>query len=146
MLGALLILFLSAVPACDAQPHFKWPSGSFTSAEPQFVTVKYFARVRGGGDAFTLVLPDRRYLIGRRKTAPLITNAGSWPEQQVLLRLPAIQGAVLLSADGAGRGCVVSKKGLDLGGPIASNVKLDATSGWIFEVRDRQTDELLMQF
>jgi hypothetical protein len=144
VLGALLLI-LSAAP-CEAQPHFNWPSGSFTKAEPQLVTVVYFARVREGDDAFTLVLPQRRYLVGRRKTAPKITNAGIWPEQQVRLRLPATQGAVLLNADGAGLGCVVSGKQIDLGGPIASDVKLDATSGWTFEVRDRQTDALLMQF
>jgi len=142
-----VLLFLCAAPVvCEAQPHFSWPAGSFTSADAEGITVVSLARVRGGGDAFTLVLPERRYLLGRRKASAIVSDAGRWPEQQVRLRLPSAQGAVLISEFGAGLSCVVTGRGRDLGGPIASNVKLDATSGWTFEVRDRQTDEVLMQF
>lgn len=49
-------------------------------------------------------------------------------------------------AVGAGLGCLVTRRGRDLGGPIASDVKFDSRTGWTFEVRDRQTDEVLMKF
>jgi hypothetical protein len=148
MLHALLpaLLFVTPALCSEAQPHFSWPAGSFTSARAQGIEVVSFARVRAGGAAFTLALPGSSFLLGRRKGSAAVSDAGRWPEQQVGLLLPVLQGGVVIGEAGAGQGCEVASRGRDLGGPIASDVKIDARTGWAFEVIDRQTDEVLMRF
>lgn len=147
MLSALLLALLVGTPVCGDQVHFSWPSSSFPGVREGSVMMRTFAWVRAAGDAFVIELAGGdRVLVGRRAKAPAVSNVEGWKKEQSEVQLPLSQGGVFLSEAGGGLGCVVTKKGADLGGPIAADVRIDARRRWQFELRDRSMKQVLLSF
>lgn len=147
MLSALVLALLVGTPVCSDQFHFSWPGSSFTHVREGAVSMRTFVWLRAGGDAFVLELAGRdRVLVGRRTKAPEVTNVEGWKKEQSEVRLPLSQGGVMFSDAGGGLGCLVTVKPVDLGGPIAADVHIDARTKWQFELRDRSMKQVLLSF
>lgn len=131
---------------CSEQVHFSWPSSSFPALREGGLSMRTFAWVRAGKDAFVIELAGGRLLVGRRAKAPAVSSVEGWKKEQCELRLPLGQGGVVLNEAGAGQGCEVMGKGVDLGGPIATDARIDARTNWQFELRDRSMKQVLISF
>jgi hypothetical protein len=147
MLAMALVMLLSARPSCDAQIRWAWPASTFGSVNEGTLVVRAIAWVSPKRDAFLLELAESRVFIGRAPKSPEVVNVEGWTKQQTELQLPLAQGGMELNPTGGTvKGCDTPQKGIDLGGPIAGRVPIDARSGWRFEIRDRAMNQVLQRF